>query len=478
MTNEQQLREQYRAVRQQYDSLASAIGAIINQSFSSKKGLIHKIEMRSKDEDSFIKKCNKTNKDGTPKYSDPFKEITDKAGVRIIVFTTNHINQVVNFIKKNFNVTDEFDLGEKRFEETKQVGYKSYHLLAKFSDERIAFDEYSMYNSLECEIQIRTIIQHAWAEIEHDIQYKASGDLPTKLGRKFNALAGLLEIGDREFQGIVDEYERIAENVEESLNTDLTKQVLDIGIPSNKKRAPQSATSVAPSKIRDLVNSKKYNEAISTYSDLIQLNPAGHTLYVGRAKAKSLNGDRSGALEDLDHARNLVPDDPSILAVRRQIDDGTLVTVASSNSLQAANEAMKLGNSELEMGNGTAAFMHYDNAQGLGFSFIFCIVNKILACIMANDLTGADNLISLLKINRGTPMEINMTAIRIFLNSSRNIDIKSDSDQLNDLLTDRPDYNFNLSPLKYFESGLISLSDNRHKILEPVFSMLKNPLKL
>lgn len=47
-------------------------------------------------------------------------------------------------------------------------------------------------------------MQHAWAEIEHDIQYKASYAVPLEIRRRFSTLAGLLEIADREFQAIQD----------------------------------------------------------------------------------------------------------------------------------------------------------------------------------------------------------------------------------------------------------------------------------
>lgn len=67
------------------------------------------------------------------------------------------------------------------------------------------------------EIQVKTILQHAWAEIEHDIQYKSIETAPTSIKRRFMALAGLLEIADREFQAIQDEDEMIREKARESV---------------------------------------------------------------------------------------------------------------------------------------------------------------------------------------------------------------------------------------------------------------------
>jgi putative GTP pyrophosphokinase len=54
---------------------------------------------------------------------------------------------------------------------------------------------------------VRTILQHAWAEIEHDIQYKSVETIPAAIRTRFMSLAGLLEIADREFQAIQNEDE-------------------------------------------------------------------------------------------------------------------------------------------------------------------------------------------------------------------------------------------------------------------------------
>lgn len=58
---------------------------------------------------------------------------------------------------------------------------------------------------MKFEIQIRSILQHAWAEIEHDLQYKSAEAVPKEVRRRFARLAGLLELGDVEFMGIRDQ---------------------------------------------------------------------------------------------------------------------------------------------------------------------------------------------------------------------------------------------------------------------------------
>src|SRR5438309_774277 len=67
------------------------------------------------------------------------------------------------------------------------------------------------------EIQVRTILQHSWAEIEHDIQYKSVSVIPAEIRRRFMSLAGMLEIADREFQAIQDADKRLTEEARASV---------------------------------------------------------------------------------------------------------------------------------------------------------------------------------------------------------------------------------------------------------------------
>ncbi len=88
--------------------------------------------------------------------------------------------------------------------EDERFGYQSIHYLVKLTSRRARLPEYDPFADSIAEIQVRTILQHAWAEIEHDIQYKSALVIPAEIRRRFMSLAGMLEIADREFQGIQD----------------------------------------------------------------------------------------------------------------------------------------------------------------------------------------------------------------------------------------------------------------------------------
>jgi putative GTP pyrophosphokinase len=79
--------------------------------------------------------------------------------------------------------------------------------------------EYHRFSGHIVEVQVRTILQHAWAEIEHDIQYKSLRTIPTEIRRRFVALAGMLEIADREFQAIDDANRTLEDTAKQKVET-------------------------------------------------------------------------------------------------------------------------------------------------------------------------------------------------------------------------------------------------------------------
>jgi putative GTP pyrophosphokinase len=73
--------------------------------------------------------------------------------------------------------------------------------------------EYSRFEGCKVEIQVRSILQHAWAEIEHDLGYKSEREIPANVRREFFRVAGLLEVADAEFQRIRDRLQEYARAV-------------------------------------------------------------------------------------------------------------------------------------------------------------------------------------------------------------------------------------------------------------------------
>jgi ppGpp synthetase/RelA/SpoT-type nucleotidyltranferase len=206
----QQAVEAYQGVRQQYQDCAEAAESVLKAALEAANTRVHTLESRAKDPESFARKASLPSEEdpAQPKYTDPLRQITDLAAVRVITFLLDEVEKVNAQVEEQFHVLEKVNKSGLLVEEEK-LGYHSVHYLVGFTPQRLSMPEYARHRDLVIEIQVRTILQHAWAEIEHDIQYKAIETIPTVIRRRFVALAGLLEIADREFQAVSDEDQRV-----------------------------------------------------------------------------------------------------------------------------------------------------------------------------------------------------------------------------------------------------------------------------
>jgi ppGpp synthetase/RelA/SpoT-type nucleotidyltranferase len=179
-----------------YKQLAIKIEAILKELIELEKISYHAISCRVKEIESFAGKVQRKD------YKTPHQDITDLAGIRIVTYVESEIKLISKIIENNFTIDKEKSLDKSSELGIDRVGYKSVHYIAKLKDERLSLPEYSRFKDKYFEIQVRTILQHAWAEIEHDRNYKFSGVLPVEIQRRFKLLAGLLESADREFNSI------------------------------------------------------------------------------------------------------------------------------------------------------------------------------------------------------------------------------------------------------------------------------------
>jgi putative GTP pyrophosphokinase len=201
---------EYRAVRPLYEALADVIRRILSEALRENGIRIHSIEARAKTVDSFGDKAvTPSDLDPkSPKYINPLAEISDLTGVRIITFSIREIPAVDEMIIQQLEIRERIEKGQERTAEDR-FGYQSIHYVGCFKPDRAVLPEYARFTDRLFEIQLRTLLQHAWAEMEHDIQYKSPIVIPAGVRRRFAALAGLLEIADREFQAIQEADERL-----------------------------------------------------------------------------------------------------------------------------------------------------------------------------------------------------------------------------------------------------------------------------
>ena len=146
---------------------------------------------RTKTVASFAEKARRT-KDGVPLYTDPLREITDQIGVRVITYVHSDVAAVADLLHDQVVVHDDRDMGR----ETAQRGPLRLRQPAP-ADRRWTRHVTGTRRTRSCvgrmaQVQVRTVLQHAWAEFEHDIRYK--GTVPdehaSEFDRRFTLAAG------------------------------------------------------------------------------------------------------------------------------------------------------------------------------------------------------------------------------------------------------------------------------------------------
>ncbi|HGE8329493.1 GTP pyrophosphokinase family protein [Serratia marcescens] len=196
-----------------YESFATSLKSLLNSLLLNDNISIHSLETRVKERNSLEKKLIKKDK-----YKS-IDEVTDVIGVRIITHYADDVEKVASVVEREFLVDKNNSIDKRASLEPDRFGYLSLHYIASLNENRANLREHDGYKNLKAEIQIRTILQHAWAEIEHDIGYKSNTGLPDEIRRKFSRLAGLLEIADSEFLNIKNSIDTYKEEVSEKIKS-------------------------------------------------------------------------------------------------------------------------------------------------------------------------------------------------------------------------------------------------------------------
>jgi ppGpp synthetase/RelA/SpoT-type nucleotidyltranferase len=150
-------------------------------------------------------------------------EIKDLAGARLIFYTNTDVDRFLNsrLIFDNFDVDRDATKIHHPIKENEGRRYQAIHYTVRMSEERAKLPEYARFKAMRCEIQIQTILNHAWSETSHDIIYK---DKPSEgfgakamnsITNRFNQIMDkyLLPAG-YEFQRVQHDYERLQQGKE------------------------------------------------------------------------------------------------------------------------------------------------------------------------------------------------------------------------------------------------------------------------
>ncbi|MCB4800292.1 GTP pyrophosphokinase [Neotamlana laminarinivorans] len=179
------------------------------KSLIEQKGIkVHLIEERTKTQLSFADKITRKNKSQS---SD--SEITDISGIRVITYYQKDVDLISEIVKSEFQIDEKNSINKSQILKNNEFGYQSVHFVVKINKERGKLSEWISFADLNAEIQIRTVLQHSWASISHELQYKKTYEIPNILKRKLFRLAGLFELADEQFGELKENHNKIESEV-------------------------------------------------------------------------------------------------------------------------------------------------------------------------------------------------------------------------------------------------------------------------
>jgi len=166
----------------------------------------HVISSRVKSLSSFVEKGAKPGPAGADyKYQDPERQITDLVGIRVVVAIADEIPALAAVVREELDVTEFVHRGNE--DEGQPPGYQSLHLVARLRRDDPAVVEFPALDGESCiEVQVRSILQDAYASFVHDLDYKAERPASPRTRRQLGVLASVLDLADREFARIRAEH--------------------------------------------------------------------------------------------------------------------------------------------------------------------------------------------------------------------------------------------------------------------------------
>lgn len=283
-----QLEEQYHRSCELYERVLFELHRRIKQSLA-RMGLQVTVKYRLKSFDSWYHKILR--RVSTSPQDREWTLVTDLLGIRIVCPFMADIPVVEQHIAQEFAVVErEMKGAEFSF---KEFGYESLHYLVKLPQDVV--ESFNVPDSLVCEIQMRTILQDAWAEVEHELVYKSDHTpFDDSLRRKLAALNANLSLADMIFHEI-REYQRElqrqmhkrrsdfwdlvrkSENSERDALMGLDKAPVALPEPGEDEALAglNHIDSVDRQLLRALYahNAHRYQDALQMYSRILELNP-------------------------------------------------------------------------------------------------------------------------------------------------------------------------------------------------------------
>jgi len=193
----QAILDQYHQLLPVFTQMCEVIPQRIRGFFEEAGIIVAAMENRVKTESSLAGKLELKG----AKYKDIF-DVTDIIGIRVITFYSDDVDKVGSVIDRLFEIDWENSVDKRKIHEIDSFGYLSLHYICRIPESAYQDPEHPELNKIRFEVQMRTVLQHAWANMNHDTGYKSGVEVPKEYLRNLSRLAGMLELADDEFSRI------------------------------------------------------------------------------------------------------------------------------------------------------------------------------------------------------------------------------------------------------------------------------------
>ncbi len=228
------------------------------------------VQARPKAATSFAEKCVRK----FQKYPDPVNQLTDLCGARVIVQTLTQVRAIRAFIEQAFMIAEAdekgLSLGADKF------GYRDMHYIVRLPSEDKALalgftpEEIKTIGDKAAEVQVRTWVQHAWADTLHDRMYKTKLKYPAEFSRTGALLAAIMEEGDRDFDRLAVEIDGMLANFNAYAPRAAVKSEIDVQELILSSAEPNKKPGIALQIARLVAAEGDYSrviEALAHYAD-------------------------------------------------------------------------------------------------------------------------------------------------------------------------------------------------------------------
>lgn len=164
---------------------------------------------RTKDSQKLVEKAFYRNKN----YKSPYEDITDKVGTRFVVLLGTDVRIVETALVSmdDWDFSKDRDYEEEQKKNPLQFAYAAVHYVVRPKHD-VEFEGVLIPADTPCEVQIKTLLQHAYSELTHDTIYKPQIEATPAMHRNAAKAMALLEATN-------DYFEKVAEDVNEALTS-------------------------------------------------------------------------------------------------------------------------------------------------------------------------------------------------------------------------------------------------------------------